>query len=101
MNNNQVSLAVVLSIALWATGCAKSPEAPVQLTEGQVTARSKSLVPTGPWPQKDERGMANTIGNGTWMRCAYYLAQEGAKSYELSHIRSNTMPMSPFGQPLT
>jgi len=99
MNNTRVASAVVLSMTLGA-GCAKPPEAPAQLTEAQVTEHSKSLVPTGPWPQNDERGMANTIGNGTWMRCAYYLAQPDAKSYELSHIRSNTMPMSPFGQPL-
>lgn len=45
--------------------------------------------------------MANTIGNGTWVRCSYYLGLEGARSYELSHVRSNTMPMSPFGQPLS
>jgi kynurenine formamidase len=101
MMNKQLAFAV----ALLATGCAKAPQAPVQPTEApteaQVTEQSKLLVPNGPWPQNDERGMANTIGNGTWMRCAHYLAQPGAKSYELSHVRSNTMPMSPFGQPLT
>ena len=101
MHNKRAASAVVLPATLGAAGCAKPPEAPAQLTEAQVTEQSKSLVPTGPWPQNDERGMANTIGNGTWMRCAYYLAQLGAKSYELSHIRSNTMPMSPFGRPLT
>ena len=61
---------------------------------------SKALVTTGPWPQGDERGMANTLGAGTWMRCGYYLSQPQARVYELSHVRSNTMPMSPFGKPL-
>jgi kynurenine formamidase len=100
VNSKQVALAVVFPVTLWAAGCAKPPEAPAPLTEAQVTERSKALVPTGPWPQNDERGMANTVGTGTWMRCSYYLAQPSAKSYELSHVRSNTMPMSPFGQPL-
>jgi len=53
-----------------------------------------------PWPAGDELGMANTLGPATWRRCAPYLANGNAKSYELSHIRSNTMPQSPFGTPL-
>jgi len=44
--------------------------------------------------------MANTLGPGTWSRCAFHLAQQNAKAYEISHIRSNTMPLSPFGRPL-
>ena len=78
MNSKQVALAVVLPVTLWATGCARPPEALAPSTEAQVTEQSKALVPTGPWPQDDERGMANTIGTGTWMRCSYYLAQPGA-----------------------
>ena len=62
--------------------------------------RSKSLVPSPPWPAGDEVGMANTLGAGTWMRCGYHLTKANAKHYELSHIRSNTMPASPFGVPL-
>jgi hypothetical protein len=53
-----------------------------------------------PWPAGDELGMANTLGTATWKRCAPYLAHPKAKSYELSHLRSNTMPQSPFGTPL-
>lgn len=53
-----------------------------------------------PWPAGDERGMANTLGTATWARCAPHLANPKAKSYELSHVRSNTMPQSPFGTPL-
>ena len=57
---------------------------------------------TGPsrWGANDEIGMANTLGTATWQRCAQYLANPRAKSYELSHLRSNTMPQSPFGVPL-
>jgi Putative cyclase len=59
-----------------------------------------SPTPRPPWPAGDEIGMANTLGPGTWRRCAQHLANPNAKSYELSHIRSNTMPQSPFGTPL-
>jgi kynurenine formamidase len=44
--------------------------------------------------------MANTLGAATWQRCATYLANPKAKSYELSFLRSNTMPQSPFAVPL-
>src|SRR5580765_1121828 len=53
-----------------------------------------------PWPAGDELGMANTLGPATWRRCAPYLANTKSKSYELSHLRSNSMPQSPFGTPL-
>jgi kynurenine formamidase len=56
-------------------------------------------VPSPPWPSGDERGMANQIGPATWARCAFLLAQPGAKAYELSQLRSNTMPLSPFSGP--
>ncbi len=62
--------------------------------------KSKSLVPTPPWPAGDERGMGNTQGRGTWLRCAAHLSDPDAKSYEVSHVRSNTMPLSPFAAPL-
>ncbi len=52
------------------------------------------------WPAGDEIGMANNLGPATWQRCAPLLADPKAKSYEVSHIRSNTMPQSPFGAPL-
>ncbi|WP_198174082.1 cyclase family protein [Mesorhizobium xinjiangense] len=65
-----------------------------------VIERSMELVPSPPWPSGDEVGMANGLGTGTWMRCAAHLALPGAKAYELSHERSNSMPMSPFGAPL-
>lgn len=53
-----------------------------------------------PWPVGDERGMANHLGPATWQRCAAHLGDANAKSYEVSHLRSNTMPQSPFGTPL-
>jgi len=52
------------------------------------------------WPAGDEIGMANHLGSTTWARCAPLLANPKAKSYEVSHIRSNSMPQSPFGTPL-
>jgi len=70
-----------------------------QATEEDVTKRSTRLVPTGPWPAGDERGMANAVGPGTWLRCSWYLAQPKARVYEASRVRSNTMPLSPFSGP--
>jgi kynurenine formamidase len=52
------------------------------------------------WPPGDELGMANTLGPATWQRCAQHLADPRAKVYELSYLRSNTMPRSPFAAPL-
>jgi len=62
-------------------------------------AWSQAKVPSPPWPAGDERGMANAIGPATWARCAPFLSQAKAKVYELSHLRSNTMPLSPFSGP--
>ncbi len=62
-------------------------------------AQSKKRVPSPPWPAGDERGMANAIGRGTWLRCAWHLGHPEAKVYEVSHPRSNTMPKSPFTGP--
>ena len=98
--NTVARSSLACAVALLLASCAKTPPPPIAVTEDSVTERSKSEVPAGPWGEGDERGMANTIGNGTWLRCSYYLGQAGAKSYELSHVRTNTMPMSPFGQPL-
>ena len=73
---------------------------PALTPEMIATKQSASMVPVGPWSDGDQIGMANTIGSGTWMRCGYYLSQDGARSYELSHVRSNEMTQSPFGVPL-
>ena len=53
-----------------------------------------------PWPAPDEIGMAKALGPATWKRCAPLLSNPRAKAYELSHVRSNTMPQSPFAPPL-
>ncbi len=50
--------------------------------------------------ENTELGMASAIGAETWGRCAALLSAPDAKVYELSHIRSNSMPASPFGVPL-
>ena len=62
-------------------------------------AGPKAGVPAPPWPAGDERGMSNAIGPATWARCAPFLGNAKARSYELSQVRSNTMPMSPFAAP--
>ena len=67
---------------------------------GALITTSLAQAPRSPWPPGDELGMANTLGPTTWQRCATYLADPRAKSYELSYLRSNTMPQSPFGVPL-
>ncbi len=87
-------LAVLLAVA-----CApeKAPEEPAPVAN---SVASVPEVPTAPWPPGDQRGMGNTQGPGTWQRCAVNLTASGAKSYELSHIRSNEMTQSPFGVPL-
>lgn len=56
-------------------------------------------VPPPPWPKGDERGMANQVGPATLNRCAWFMQQPYARTYELSHVRSNTMPLSPFAGP--
>jgi kynurenine formamidase len=56
-------------------------------------------VPAPPWPAGDERGMANQIGPATLNRCAWHMQQPDARTYEVSQLRSNTMPLSPFTGP--
>src|SRR5712671_6566973 len=63
-------------------------------------AVAQTATPPSRWGAGDELGMANTLGPATWQRCAQALANPKAKSYEVSHLRSNTMPQSPFGVPL-
>ncbi|HZN86484.1 MAG TPA: cyclase family protein [Burkholderiales bacterium] len=65
----------------------------------KLLAQSRKQMPQPPWPAGDERGMANQIGAATFARCAWHLGQPNAKSYELSQLRSNTMPLTPFAGP--
>ena len=53
-------------------------------------------APAPPWPAGDERGMTNTLGEATTLRCGWHLSQRGARTYEASFVRSNDMPKSPF-----
>jgi kynurenine formamidase len=64
-----------------------------------VLISSKKHTPAPPWPAGDELGMANTLGAGTMMRCAWHMARPNAKTYELSYVRSGTMPLSAFSGP--
>lgn len=66
----------------------------------EIIARSQEMVPAPPWADGDQVGMANALGPGTWMRCAAHLGAPDAEVYEISHERSNSMPVSPFGVPL-
>jgi kynurenine formamidase len=68
--------------------------------EREVVEQTRDQVPTPPWPAGDQRGMGNTQGAATLARCAQHMTAEGARTYELSYERSNTMPMSPFGTPI-
>ncbi len=102
---NPVLVAPAIAALLILASCGRAPEpaasADSALTpEMLATKKSSTMVPLGPWQQGDQKGMANTIGAGTWLRCAHYLTQDGANSYELSHVRSNGMTQSPFGVPL-
>ena len=90
-------------LALILTGCLQPSDqiAPVTLDplsdQAATVARSLSLTPLPPWREGDQRGMANTLGPGSWLRCAHHVAQARARVYELSHVRSNEMPKSPWG----
>ena len=86
--------------ALAALGLAAGAAHAADQAQMDAVEQSKANVPQPPWPEGDQRGMANTLGPGTWARCAYHLGAANAQSYELSHERSNTMPLSPFGVPL-
>jgi len=71
-----------------------SAQVPLEAVEPVKLQRLK--VPAPPWPPGDERGMANQIGPATLQRCAWHIGEPGARTYELSQVRSNTMPLSPF-----
>ena len=62
---------------------------------GSETTATSSLTQAEA-PAGDEIGMARELGPATWARCGAELSKPGAKAYELSHVRSNTMPLSPF-----
>jgi kynurenine formamidase len=79
--------------------CASIAPATGVAADADKQAQPAQKMPAPPWPAGDERGMANQIGPQTWQRCAPNLTRPGAKAYELSYIRSNSMPSSPFAGP--
>ena len=73
--------------------------APLLVHAAEPLKLQRADMPQPPWPAGDERGMANQLGSATWNRCAWHMSQPGAQAYELSQVRSNTMPLSPFAGP--
>ena len=73
--------------------------APLLVHAAEPLKLQRADMPKPPWPAGDERGMANQLGPATWNRCAWHMSQPGAQAYELSQVRSNTMPLSPFAGP--
>ena len=73
--------------------------APLLVHAAEPLKLQRADMPKPPWPAGDERGMTNQLGPATWNRCAWHMSQPGAKAYELSQVRSNTMPLSPFAGP--
>ena len=85
---------LVAGVAAWGIGSGSVLAAePAEILELAKSA------PKPPWPAGDELGMANTLGEASTRRCAWHMAQPGAKWYEASQLRSNTMPKTPFGGP--
>jgi kynurenine formamidase len=87
---------LVLGTACATTSGSSATQPPRQVVEEQSRAR----VPTPPWPAGDLRGMGNTQGPGTWLRCAWYLNAPNAKLYDLAQVQSNGIPMVPLSPPL-
>ena len=43
-----------------------------------------------------QRGMTNILGPETWSRCSELISNPKSESYELSYLRTKSMPLSPF-----
>ena len=78
-------------LAIVATACFFSMHCRAESGTPAAGSPSQDEAPTG-----DELGMARELGPATWARCPASLSNPGAKAYELSHVRSSTMPLSPF-----
>jgi kynurenine formamidase len=94
------ALAAAFAVTAAAAAIAAGEAAAQNAEHRAIVERSKAMVPAPPWPAGDQVGMANTIGAGTWMRCAYHMTRPNAKVYELSHVLTNTMPSSAFSKKL-
>lgn len=86
--------ALAITTATLGTAPAQAATEPTEMLE-----RGRRDAPAPPWPSGDERGMANAIGAQTWARCGWHLSQPGAREFEISHLRTSTMPKSPFSPP--
>ncbi len=89
-----------VALAALATVIGAAPAAAQLDDHAAILDKSRQMVPSPPWPAGDQRGMANTQGPGTWLRCAHHLVDPDARAYELSHVRSQSTPVSPFSVPL-
>ena len=87
-----------LAVAASAGVCLAAPLG-VSAAEPASLIALAAKAPAPPWPPGDERGMANTLGEATTLRCGWHLSQRGARTYEASFERSNDMPKSPFANP--
>ena len=100
----RLTVLISAALTLCAGGCMQKPgdesSSDQADSHASMIEQSSALVPSGPWPEGNQLGMGNTQSAGTWLRCAHHMAQPGAKAYELSHLRSNEMPQSPFGAQL-
>ena len=95
-NPKLMPITILLFTVICLSACSQEPQSIDMTDHKTIVNMSLALVPMPPWPEEDERGMANTLGAGTSMRCAYHLNQRDAQVYELSHLRSNEMPASPW-----
>ena len=93
------TLRVLRLAAAVAAACAAGAAIDVGAAEPAALTVLAAKAPAPPWPPGDERGMTNTLGEATTLRCGWHLSQRGARTYEASFVRSNAMPKSPFANP--
>ena len=88
-----ITLSTVMTFGLWHSALRR---------RGEQSRRRKSLKKDGAVTPMASRGLSEwpTQWAQEPMRCAAHLTNPKSKSYEISHVRSNTMPGSPFGVPL-
>ncbi|HKW39102.1 MAG TPA: hypothetical protein VJO54_14990, partial [Burkholderiales bacterium] len=88
----------IAPLALCIAACFVASQ-PFAAEPAALIANSVKATPTPPWPPGDQWGMANALGAGTMARCAWHMSQPKAQTYELSYVRSSTMPLSAFSGP--
>jgi kynurenine formamidase len=72
-------------------------DGPLEMWAAPSSPVSVALANAAGAPPVDERGMGATQGYATRLRCALSLAHPASRVYELSHERSGSTPVSPFG----